>query len=456
MKKELRAKNDQLERVKKDLAWVRKELHCTMEQNKKLQSKLEYHRESNVTNTKQGTGYRESIEISSPSGSPPKIKICGSPFLQDRLSVRRENIDEDWDRWSETPSPEATRDSADEDRKKKEHNYQWKHSMSASDSESRSSNLEKNATKAGEPFSSSDFFDDVQINSEIELSPLISPFRKVKSTYSKDDNQMHLGSWSPVITFSHPSPSLTPASTQGSLIDDLNVVFCRFKEKVRYVRDYINKTKEELSTLKTNPTTLDETKRIIGVSRMKQIEEKLTEVKNLIRYWEAAEITNGLDFNVDRARDLITIAKKCVVELKELEKVSLKKIDMFVTQVYTTFPKLQNDYWQKAKQLRRELWQIQLKWSSKNNTPNKKIEKLENEYEEITRDNAILKMMGLYVQDLRWFGDFLGKLKRPETVDCPDDSLELVKLHRAIFKKNQEMIDALPNGYLVLVDGSYI
>jgi len=65
-------------------------------------------------------------------------------------------------------------------------------------------------------------------------------------------------------------------------------------------------------------------------------------------------------------------------------------------------------------------------------------------------------MMGLYVQDLRWFGDFLGKLKRPETVDCPDDSLELVKLHRAIFKKNQEMIDALPNGYLVLVDGSYI
>jgi len=245
----------------------------------------------------------------------------------------------------------------------------------------------------------------------------------------------------------------TTAYFQANLMDSFNSEFDHFETTLKHLRDWITRTRDEILDLKTNPSTFDEIETLFGPQRLKQIKQKVTEVRNLIEKWEDVEITWGEDFNPGRSRELLTSARGLEQELTKVEKVLRKKIDSVAFQFPKRLPGLLSEYWKKAQRLRRELEQIQQVYNSKSHPRYKAIEELRSDLKEIERDNAKVKLLTDNVEHIRKFGDFLGKFKthkKSETQDCLHDAVNLVNIYESISRMIEEMRSVLKREYIKL------
>jgi len=215
-----------------------------------------------------------------------------------------------------------------------------------------------------------------------------------------------------------------------------------------YLRNWINRTREEVSILATNPSTFDEMWEIVKPERTKKIKQKLTEIRNLIRKYDDVEVSRVADCNPDRGRDLIKFLKKCERELKRIEKDLKNKVETVEFQLPKKLPNLLDDYWKKAQRVRAELEKIRGDHSSKKNRRYKTFEKLKSDYNEVIKNNARVKSLKESVEHLRNFGDFLGKNRSSQTRDCLYDARKLLLLHESISKIIREMTYAMKAEYL--------
>jgi len=245
----------------------------------------------------------------------------------------------------------------------------------------------------------------------------------------------------------------TTAYFQANLMNSFNSEFNHFETTLEHVRDWITRTRDEISNLKTNPSTFDEIETLFGPQRLKQIKQKVTEVRNLIEKWEDVEVTWGEDFNPGRSRELLKLARGLEQELKKVEKDLTKKIDIVAFEFPKRLPGLLSEYWKKAQRVRRELEQIQHVYNGKTHPRYKAIGELRSDLKEIERGNAKVKLLKDNVDHVRKFGDFLGKFKtykKSETQDCLHDAMNLVNIYESISRTIEEMRSALKKEYIKL------
>jgi len=268
----------------------------------------------------------------------------------------------------------------------------------------------------------------------VSESPLYnSELVKERFTDKKDPQQFHVCK----------NSSSTPASVHANLIDTFIPEINHLKEMARYIRDWISRIREEISTLKTDPSTFDEIYAIIGPGITKDIQHKLTEVRNLIKKCENLEGKS----NSDHSGQLLTMVKECERELEKVGKDWKKKIEILPFKVKMNLSSLLDDYWKRAKRIREDLEQLQRKYAIKNHPCYKTVKKFRNNIKEMQSDNARIKLLKESVEQLREHGEFLVNIKSSETEDCLYDAMELAIVHESTSKKIQEMGNALKSDY---------
>jgi len=105
--------------------------------------------------------------------------------------------------------------------------------------------------------------------------------------------------------------SSAAATLQSNGSDSCRKEIIDIEGKVKYIRNWIEGIKEEISTIEINPKTFDEVKVILGKGRTKLIQQKMTELRNLIgsrKDHESAIMS-------DHSRQLTAMVKECERQL---------------------------------------------------------------------------------------------------------------------------------------------
>jgi len=238
--------------------------------------------------------------------------------------------------------------------------------------------------------------------------------------------------------------SWTAATLPSNGSDSCSQHIDNIEGKVKCIRNWIEGVKEEISTIEINPKTFDEVKVILGKGRTKLIQQKLTELRNLIGSREDHE-SAGMR---DHGGHLATMVEECERQLLKVGTDWRKKIGILSWKVKKNLASLLDDYWKRAKGVREELAQIQREYTFKNHPRYDTMENFQIDVRQMQSNNAKIKILTKNVEQLREFGEFLGYMKTPKTEDCVRDAKELGNVLEAVSKKVRETTETLKSEYI--------
>jgi len=241
----------------------------------------------------------------------------------------------------------------------------------------------------------------------------------------------------------HENSSSTLASFITNLTDYTTPGNNNLEQRMLCIRAWISSMKEEISTLETDPTTFSEIWAIIRPGRTKHIQQKLREIRIMIKDGEDLLRESISDKNLNA----VTRAKECERQLENLGKNWKKKMEILPYQVKRNLTILIGEYWKIATCVREELQELKSDYSIKKHRRYKTIHIYLSSIRQAKRDNTTLIVLKESIKQLRERGEFLANIKSTETEDCLHDAMDLAVVHESVSKRIQKTSDAMKLEY---------